>query len=152
MITKELSEAAVEVNCILRNSTTDIIQKIPLKFIKLLKTMESKSYKFEYDKTKTLNEQNLKPETRGLIALIYQEYICNEEEKKIYSEKCNAYYRQKEILKRQMYNPDKVFDKNNETLKKAEIELLEDTQILEVSKESIWQKIIRTIKNKILKK
>ena len=89
MITKELSEAAVEVNCILRNSTTGIIKKIPLEFIKLLKSMESEDYKFEYDRTKTLEEQNLKPETRGLIAYIYQEYICNKEERDRYSEMCN---------------------------------------------------------------
>lgn len=148
MITKELSEAAVEVNCILRNSTTGIIKKIPLEFIKLLKSMESEDYKFEYDRTKTLEEQNLKPETRGLIAYIYQEYICNKEERDRYSEMCNEYYKEKEQLKRQKYNPDNIFIDNFEFSKKDDIKEAEETRIVENTGESIWKKIVRMIKNK----
>ena len=46
MITKELSEAAVEFNCILKNASKDVVEKIPSEFITFLKSIESKTYKF----------------------------------------------------------------------------------------------------------
>lgn len=90
MVTRELSEAAVEFNCILENSSKNIIEKIPTKFLDFMKDIASKTYEFNYDKSKSLNEQNLKPETRGLIALVYQYYICNDEQKKNIYEKVDC--------------------------------------------------------------
>ena len=87
MVTKELSEAAVEFNCILEYTSEELKNKIPQKFLDFLKNIQSQTYKFEYDKTKKLNEQNLKSKTRGLIALVYQDYICNENEKEEYIKK-----------------------------------------------------------------
>ena len=48
-------------------------------YLDFINKIASKTYKFDYDQSKSLNEQNLKPETRGLIALVYQDYICNDE-------------------------------------------------------------------------
>ena len=84
MVTKELSEAAVEFNCILSNASPEIIKKIPKSFINFMKDIASTTYKFDYDKSKKLNEQTLKLETRGLISLVYSDYICNDKEKEEY--------------------------------------------------------------------
>ena len=81
MVEKELSEAAVEFNCILNYISEDIKKKIPDKFLNFLKDIQSQTYTFKYDISKKLNEQNLKPITRGLIALVYRDYICDENEK-----------------------------------------------------------------------
>ena len=35
MVTKELSEAAVEFNCIMENSSQEVINKIPKKFLNM---------------------------------------------------------------------------------------------------------------------
>ena len=78
MVTKDLSEAAVEFKSILENCSDDIVNKIPTNFLKFIDKIASKTYKFNYDKTKSLIEQNLKSETRGLIALVYQDYICTD--------------------------------------------------------------------------
>ena len=109
MVTKELSEAAVEFNSILEYTSEDLKNKIPKKFLDFLQSIQSKTYKFEYDKTKKLDEQKLKPKTRGLIALVYQDYICNEAEKEEYIQKSQKLIKQIEESKREKYNPNDIF-------------------------------------------
>ena len=64
MVTKDLSEAAVEFKSILENCSDDIVNKIPTNFLKFIDKIASKTYKFNYDKTKSLIEQNLKSEKK----------------------------------------------------------------------------------------
>ena len=148
MVTKELSEAAVEFNSILEYTSEDLKNKIPKKFLDFLQSIQSKTYKFEYDKTKKLDEQKLKPKTRGLIALVYQDYICNEAEKEEYIQKSQKIIQQIEENKREKYNPNDIF-------KDKKIENDRDTtntvEIVEY-KESIIKRIIRKIKNIFTKK
>ena len=148
MVTKELSEAAVEFNRILEYTSEDLKNKIPKKFLDFLQSIQSKTYKFEYDKTKKLDEQKLKPKTRGLIALVYQDYICNDTEKEEYIQKSQKIIKQIEENKREKYNPNDIF-------KDKKIENDRDTtntvEIVEY-KESIIKRIIRKIKNIFTKK
>ena len=148
MVTKELSEAAVEFNSILEYTSEDLKNKIPKKFLDFLQSIQSKTYKFEYDKTKKLDEQKLKPKTRGLIALVYQDYICNEAEKEEYIQKSQKLIKQIEESKREKYNPNDIF-------KDKKIENDRDTtntvEIVEY-KESIIKRIVRKIKNIFTKK
>ena len=148
MVTKELSEAAVEFNRILEYTSEDLKNKIPKKFLDFLQSIQSETYKFEYDKTKKLDEQKLKPKTRGLIALVYQDYICNDTEKEEYIQKSQKLIKQIEESKREKYNPNDIF-------KDQKIETDKDTtntvEIVEY-KESIIKRIIRKIKNIFTKK
>lgn len=145
MVTKELSEAAVEFNCILENSSKTIIEKIPIKFLDFMKDIASKTYEFNYDKSKSLNEQNLRPETRGLIALVYQDYICNDKERKEYIHKRKLFANQIEEIKREKYNPDNLFKKQDQ------VKITEDVMINEVAmteyKESVFKRFINKIKS-----
>lgn len=148
MVTKELSEAAVEFNIILKYTSEELKNKIPKKFLDFLQSIQSKNYKFEYDKTKKLDEQKLKPKTRGLIALVYQDYICNEAEKEEYIQKSQKLIKQIEESKREKYNPNDIFkDKKIETDK----DTTNTVEIVEY-KESIIKRIIRKIKNIFTKK
>lgn len=148
MVTKELSEAAVEFNCILENSSKTIIEKIPTKFLEFIKNIESKTYEFNYDKSKSLNEQNLKPETRGLIALVYEKYICNDDERRVYIKKCQSVMEEQERLKREKYNPNDLFNKEDKNIiEKSKNEV----QIKVCKKENFLQKIIKNVK-KLFKK
>ena len=148
MVTKELSEAAVEFNSILEYTSEDLKNKIPKKFLEFLQSIQSETYKFEYDKTKKLDEQNLKPKTRGLIALVYQDYICNETEKEEYIQKSQKIIQQIEENKREKYNPNDIFkDKKIDNDK-------DTTNTVEIAeyKKSIIKKIINKIKNIFTKK
>lgn len=148
MVTKELSEAAVEFNCILEYTSEELKSKIPKRFLDFLKSIQSQTYKFKYDKTKKLNEQELKPKTRGLIALVYQDYLCNETDKKEYIQKSQKFFKQIKEIERETYNPKDIF-------KDKEIKFTQNTAsanaIIEY-KESIIKKIINRIKNIFSKK
>lgn len=146
MVTKELSEAAVEFNCILNNSSQEIINKIPKKFIDFMQSIASSTYTFDYDKSKKLNEQKLKPETRGLISLVYQDYICNEEEKNNYIIKCRNYEDNKEKELREKYNPDNVFKNRNSSQKSIKDDISEEIDMVEYKKKNFIQKIFGKIK------
>lgn len=148
MVTKELSEAAVEFNSILEYTSEDLKNKIPKKFLDFLQSIQSETYKFEYDKTKKLDEQKLKPKTRGLIALVYQDYICNDAEKEEYIQKSQKIIQQIEENKREKYNPNDIFkDKKIDNDK-------DTTNTVEIAeyKKSIIKKIINKIKNIFTKK
>jgi hypothetical protein len=67
------------------------LAKIPNKFRKFLEKIESKTYTFTYDSTKSLNEQKLKPKTRRLLSLIYSDYLCTVSEKQEYLKRLKVY-------------------------------------------------------------
>lgn len=146
MVSIELSEAAVEFNCILEYTEEKLKKKIPQNFLDFLKEIQSNTYKFEYDKNKRLSEQNLKPKTRGLIALVYKDYICDEDEKKEYLRIIQEKIMQKEVEKRKIYNPDDLF-KNKDIVKNEELQQSEEKRITMVKEEKWYIKLFDFIKN-----
>ena len=144
MVTKELSEAAVEFNCIFKYFPEQIKQKVPTNFIEFIKEIESKTYKFEYDTKHSLNEQKLKTHTRGLIALVYRDYICNEEQRKDYLIKCANYKKEKEEKLREIYNPENLFKNKNSITNEISTE---NVSIIKCKDNTILKKIIDKIKN-----
>lgn len=143
MVNQELSEAAVEFLAVVDNSDEEIVNKIPRGFLKFLQNIKSSTYKFEYDNTKKLMDQNIKPKTRGLIALVYQNYICNEEEKRTYIKICNEYLKNEEEQKNKLYSTN-VFQKSNTNEVKCEGNKKE--LMVVNSKEGIFRKIVNKLK------
>ena len=84
VFTKELSKAAVEVNALLENVTEEVKSKIPKRFRDYLNEIEAYDYYFEYDASKSLDEQGFSDEALKIIGLIYKDYLCDEEEKQEY--------------------------------------------------------------------
>ena len=108
---QEINEIAVEINSIFDNMSIDVLNKIPLKIRNFFKNNASRTYSFEYDKTKSLNEQNIKDKTRGIIALLYRDYICDDIERKEYNHIYTEFLNKKEEEKRALYNPNDIFKK-----------------------------------------
>lgn len=145
MITKELSESAVEINCIFDNMTTETLQQIPKNFRNFFKKISSKTYSFQYDKNKKLDEQQLSPKTKGILALIYRDYLCDDIEKQKYIEDCKKVLEKIEQQKYAIYNPNNIFKKKNNLQKKEEF-------LLTVYKpDSLIKKIFNRIKNIFIK-
>ena len=142
MVDVEYREAIVEVLEILKHTDKEIIEKIPKDLLKMWEENKSKTYKPQLDYTKSLNEMNLKPKARALIAMIYREFICtNEEKKELYKK-----IREKEYIiekqKETVYNADKLFE--NIEKKKEENKIEEDINL--IKKENIFEKIKNIIK------
>ena len=145
MITKELSEAAVEMNYIFDNMSAEVLKKIPKSFRQFFKEIESKKYIFKYDKSKKLAEQKLLPETKGIIALMYRDYLCNEIEKQKYNEYCKKILEEEERKKIEKYNPNNIFKEKNK--------ITPNQKILptEYKKESLIKRIFNKIKRFFVK-
>lgn len=81
---KELSssdkKAYKEISVIISMMTKKIRDKISPRFIEFIE--RNKRGKIDIDKNKKLQGQKLRDETKILLAIIYRDYICSEEEKK----------------------------------------------------------------------
>lgn len=90
MVNRELGNAAVEINEIFQNMSTELLNKIPNDFKEFLGKIANKEYKFEYNKALSLKEQKLLPKTQGILAIIYVLYLCDERDKQdFYKQYCN---------------------------------------------------------------
>ena len=116
------------------------------KALEFLKENASKNYICNLDYSKKLNDMELKEETRGLLALMYEKYWCPEEEKEELKKKFNENEKKYQEELREKYNPDNIFSKKQEDIIEPDNN---QTQLIEY-KESIFRKILNKMK-KILK-
>lgn len=136
----EYRQALFEVYKILENTDEEIKNKIPEKFIKFVKENMDTNYKFELEKGKELVSQNLKSETKQIIALIYKYYICGEEERKKIVEKEKIDIRKNFYIDFNKNKKSKIKNIQN----RDEIENFE-TSLLEIKKEKWYKKLINKI-------
>lgn len=141
MVSVEYSEAIVEVLEILGNSDEDIVRKIPNKLIEFWQKNKSTTYIPKLDHTKTLREMNLKEKTKDMITMVYINYLCDQKEKQNLIETIRKNEEDYQVTVREKYNPDNIFKK-----KKEESTGATDMLIVVENKESIFRKIIRSIK------
>ena len=140
-MTKEYREAFTEVNEILKYFNKDLLKKIPKEFIKNIKENMSTTYKVIYDNTKSLNEQNIKQETRAILSIIYRDYICDKETKEKIIQKDRKEWLELEEKKKEEYKNTELF---KSPIKNQNIS--NDKYLKVVEKQNIIIKIIEKIK------
>ena len=160
MTNENMADVAVEVSCILERFPASYMKKIPQDFIDFINSIKSNTYTFSYDENKSLNEQNIKTETKGVIAYIYENFCCSDEEKKQYQKWCREVEQEQEEKARIKYNVDNLFkntkqaknitatyNKNDVFNKSNTNEYLkeESVEIVENKKEKWYRKIINKI-------
>lgn len=139
------ANVAAEVLIALNYSQQDIINKIPHPLIKELEEISDKEYKIELDKSKSLSEQNLMPETFDVLAGIYLRYCAGEETKKrFYSKtKLNKIYdieAEKIEKHEQVENNGKIENGQQiENDKKVEIVKTNSEEIGEIQNNNVMQ-------------
>lgn len=122
-----------------------IKEKIPVDLEQKLIELRNESYVFKIDKTKSLNDQNILPETRQILSMIYLKYCCSEEESADILKKKKSKDLEIENIKREKYSVDNIFDS------KENVETQEEPSNMEMivynETTSIYQKIIHKIKS-----
>lgn len=146
MVNVEYSEAATEVLLILEHTEIEAVNKISKKFMEFLKENSSKTYKPEFDTSKSIKELNLKPKTEALLGMIYLNYWANEEEKIEFKKKIKENEEKYQQELRDKYNADNLF-KNRTTTAYIEDNIQKETALAEIRKETFIQKIINKIKD-----
>ncbi len=145
MVSEGYSEAFVEVLAILDNTPFEEKQGIPQKFINFLKENASKTYKIAFDRSKQIEELNLKKETKAMLSVIYYNYLCPQDKKQEYIDLLNDNQTKLEAELREKYNPDNIFKNNNNTVATNREPDKEAVAMTEY-KESFFTKIISKIK------
>ena len=149
MVTKEFAEASAEINEILKYLPKEEVEKIPSKLREFFKEVSSKDYVTNINPNMPLDKQQIKEKTKDIIALIYRNYWCSEEERKELDQKLIENDRKFEEELREKYNPDNIFKNNVTTTKKEEPEIKEEKieQSLVVQETEKWyQRFLNMIK------
>lgn len=81
-MSRNIKIAATETLEILSHLPDKFTNQIPEEFMKKLKTISLKNYKFSIDDSKSLLEQNISKDTINILIIIYRMFWCNEEERK----------------------------------------------------------------------
>ena len=140
-----------EVLEILKYIPSEYYNKIPKSKIDLFERYANSKYIFNYNPSKTLEEQNVSNITKGIIILLFRDYWATESQKNKIVEK-QEYDRIKlEEKKKEKYNSNNIFARNHENcyadIKKSpqEISLIKIDDIK-------WYKKILNIIKKIIRK
>ena len=152
-MTKEKSiqykKAYVELNEIFKVLSKDQREKIPDYFINNISNNMDKDYKFEFDMSKGIFEQDLMVETEALLVEIYERYLAPTEEKDLWQKYDKFCLNKIENEKKAKYNDD-IFGKKEsiEEKKFSNKEEIENNNLpVEIQKESIFSKIKTFLKN-----
>ena len=139
--------SATEVLCILEYLPRKMKLNIPTSFLEFLKVQSIPDYKPKFDCSQGLDKIKLRNKTKALLAMVYRNYICSEEERveydRILSQNEETY--QNEL--KEKYNPDNLW-------KKEKIEnnaISEEVQLVEY-KESFFNKFLNLLKKLIYRK
>ena len=98
------------------------------------------------DYSKSINEQDLLHETKTILSLIYRDYICTPEERKMLIEKDKIKIEKEEELLKQKYNIDfKKIKENKEYCNLNNPEKSSNVSLVEIKKEKWYVKIINKI-------
>ena len=135
MLDKNYQRALKEVDEVLKYTDSNLVEKIPNKFINFIHENMDNSYIININPNVNLNKQILLPETENILTLIYLSYWATKEEKKEY------YNNQKVNIK----SYDEIFKNENvnNTITNKELTI--------IKKENIITKFINWIKNIITK-
>lgn len=146
-------KAYVELNEILKYLSNEQRDKISTNFINNISNNMDKDYKFTFDESKGIFEQNLMVETEALLVEIYERYLAPDIEKEVWQKYDRLCLDKIENEKRKIYNANILDEKN--TINKQDLVINNEDSLNEKSnnnlpvkykKEKIFDKIIKFIK------
>lgn len=143
MIDNLYINAFKEVYEILQNTNTELVKKIPPKFMEFLQNNMNVDYQTNINTNIDIDKQVLLPETEDILALIYRSYWATDEEKQEFSNKDKLELKEIEENKKSHYKDiTEIFEKkehiNNVTL---------DNSLMIIPKENFIKKLFKKLFN-----
>lgn len=129
----EYNKRLVEVDEILKHLSKSDYNKIPEEIKETIDKNKDKTYKWKYDNTKKLKEQDVPDDTIAILSYINMEYLLNEEQKK-FVESLHELNEKNDIINTN-YNTDVFYNKRNKTTNVSQ-EL-----VVKKNKQNFWQKL-----------
>lgn len=115
----EYKKCLVELDEILNHLREEDRKKIPYEIRNSIKKEKDEQYKWNYDETKSLREQNINRKTIAMLSYLNLEYLLSEEQKALLEEMHKFNEIKTEEEKEKKYNTKDLF--KNKTTKKEEI-------------------------------
>ena len=143
-----------EVEYILQQFPKEIQNKIPNDFRNtIVKKMDVTYIPEQYNKNKTLDEQNISEETKKILALIYRNYLVSDEERKKLITEENNIREKLENEKRKKYGAEDIFNNKTNNSQNINSNADADKLIIKSSNNKKWyKKLIEKILNFFNKK
>lgn len=110
LMSQEYRIAATEVLVILNNFSEEVLNKIPKKLIEFFKEVSIKDYEFKLDYNK---EKQITNKTKDLLAMVYRNYLCNENERKEFDKRLFQNEEKYQNNLKEKYNPN-IFENKKE--------------------------------------
>ena len=132
-------EALTEVNEILNYLPKEYIQRLPLNLYQFIQENKSEDYVFEYNEDISLEEQDLKLETKSLIAILLLKYWNRQNRDEliqIYAQNEKSFQEEWH----QKYNSD-IFEKQNIIDERVP----KETAMIVYQKQNIFTKIFKNV-------
>ena len=140
----DYNKRLVEVSIILNHLNKSDYDKIPRELIDNIEKNKDTEYVWNYDETKDLKEQNVSKDTIAILSYINMKYLLNEDQRKFLQKVLNENQKKVDVIKKEKYNPDNIFEDTNKSICKEE----KSTSNIIVVKEEKWYKnIFRLIRN-----
>lgn len=123
-------------------------EKIPNEIINNLEKCKNKENNFTIDTSKNLNDQNILPQTKQALSVLYLKYCCTEQEKNRLLLENKRYNEQKEREKKEKYSIDNIFNKDNtnSNIKISNTQMIKENDIFPWYKK-IWNNITKWFKS-----
>ena len=136
-------EAFSEVDAIFELMPLNLLKKIPEKFKQIIKSEKSINYKPII--SEPIEEFELKEETVIILALIYRDFLCSNEEKEKLKLRDAQKVRDAEDEIREKYNPDEIFKNRNNHKIDINEDVVTKTSIA-VMEEKWYEKLFNIVK------
>lgn len=133
-------KAYAEVSKILKYLPKEDYDKIEAKFINMIENKKDKTYIYELDDTKEIENQNILKETRTILAYIFFHYLGTPEENARIKQKFKQDIINGEKQKQEMYSTD-IFKQKKYTYENK------NTNLVVYKKENLFERIIKKIRN-----
>lgn len=147
---EEYREAFSEVNQILDMMPSGLLDKIPNGFKVIIR--ENKSNNYNPNIKEPFENCKLKEETHIILALIYRDFLCNEQEKKELLIRDAKRVQEFEDELREKYNPDNIFKNRTKRINNSNNMNNDCMAMVEVKEKKFLQKIFEKIKNLFIRK
>lgn len=147
VISQEYSKAVVEILEILKKLPSREVNKIPKKLLDFFSEVAAENYNPQLDFSQGLNKIELMEKTKDILAMLYRNYWCSQEEKKEYDILINENEKRYQEELSQRYSVENLFNQRSKKKK----ENTEKNLPIVIEKEKFYKKVLDFIKKLFIK-
>ena len=136
----QINNAYAEVYDIILHMDANLKNKIPYKFIKIIKENRNPDYNIDIDYSRSIVKQNILYDTKVILSVIYRDFLVDNETKLNLKKKDQLSIEEK-------YSYNDIFKKNKSVKSEADISTRQETALIEIKNKKWYEKLFSFFKN-----